>query len=135
MVDHPAVRHPRTFLPGGRTVLTRASEWAVEHLAVLFGATAAVWLFLVAPLVVLVFPARVQSVAFFLASGWVQLWALPLLTYIGNKADKLRVAKAEADHQALTSVHATVDTVAALTSSQDGRLARIEDHLGITRAL
>jgi MFS-type transporter involved in bile tolerance (Atg22 family) len=118
-------------MPTRRGAVARASGWAANHLAVLFGATTAVWLFIVAPLVVLLFPAHVQAVVFYLASGWIQLWALPLLTYVANQADVARVAKAEADHQALTSVHTTVDTVAAINATQDSRLARIETRLGI----
>jgi hypothetical protein len=118
-------------MPAQRSRVARVSGWAASHLAVLFGATAAVWLFIVAPLVVLLFPAHVQAVVFYLASGWIQLWALPLLTYVANQADVARTAKAEADHQALTSVHTTVDAVAAINATQDGRLARIEAHLGI----
>lgn len=129
---HSHVPHPRDLLALEHGRVARASGWAASHLAVLFGATTAVWLFIVAPLVVLLFPAHVQAVVFYLASGWIQLWALPLLTYVANQADLARTAKAEADHQALTSVHTTVDTVAAINTQQDARLARIEAHLGIT---
>jgi hypothetical protein len=133
-VAHPQVPHPRDLYTHSRSQLARVSEWVIGHLAFAFGATIAVWVFLIAPLVVLTLPAGVQSVAFFLASGWIQLWALPLLTYIGNKADQARTAKADADHQALTSVHTTVDTVALAAAAQDARLARIEAHLGIPLA-
>lgn len=130
-MPHPQVPHPRDLLTHSRSRLARVSEWVIGHLAVTFGATIAVWVFLIAPLIVLLLPTRVQSIAFFLASGWIQLWALPLLTYIGNKADQARTAKADADHQALTSVHATVDIVAVAADALDARLARIEAHLGI----
>lgn len=128
---HPHVPHPDELAhPQGP--VQRGSAWLAGHLAIVFGATAAVWVFMVIPLVVLLTPSRIQTVVFYLASGWIQLWALPLLTYVGNRAEAARALKADADHIALTSVHATVDTVQAINTRQDDRLARIEHHLGIT---
>lgn len=109
-----------------------ANDWLMERLSRLFGSPWTVWLFVVVPLLVEYVAVALQATVFFYSSAWVQLFALPLLTYIGNKAERLRAAKADADHEALTSVHTTVDAVAAINATQDGRLARIEAHLGIS---
>jgi uncharacterized membrane protein len=42
-------------------------------------------------------------------SNLYQLWALPVLGYIGKQADKKRSAKATADHEALTHIANQVD--------------------------
>jgi uncharacterized membrane protein len=44
-------------------------------------------------------------------SNLVQLWALPVLGVATNRADVKRQAKADADHEALTSLHHAVDAV------------------------
>lgn len=104
-MTHPRVPHYREFLDTER----RWNDWAADHLVVAFGSVWTVWVFLVYPLLALVFPPDVQNIVFFISSGWIQLWALPLLNYTQNKADKVRTAKAEADHRALTHVALTAD--------------------------
>ena len=126
-MGHPHVPHPRDLLTAERN----SNDWLMEHLSRLFGSPWTVWLFMAVPIVVEYWAVTFQNLVFFYSSAWIQLFALPLLTYIGNKAEKLRAAKADADHAALTSVHTTVDAVRVVNETQDGRLARIETHLGI----
>jgi hypothetical protein len=115
---HPAVDHPRSRLaPQGGW-----NDFAARHLVALFGTVWTVWLFVAYPLLALLFPHSVQNVVFFISSGWIQLWALPLLNYTQNRADELRAAKADTDHQALTHVAVTLDQVADLVSSLHARM-------------
>lgn len=124
--QHPAVRHPRTLLspPGGW------NDWLAQHLVGVFGTVWTVWIFVVYPLLALLFPHSVQNVVFFISSGWIQLWALPLLNYTQNRADALRAAKADTDHQALTHVATTLDEVAQLVSSLHARQDALERKAG-----
>lgn len=118
MQQHPAVTHPASLLrPSGGW-----NQWLADNLVKVFGAIWTVWICMTVLLAVLLFPKGVQSVVFYLSSGWVQLWALPLINYTQNKADALRTAKADADHQALTHVATTLDEAMALISSLHARL-------------
>jgi len=128
---HQHARHPHEVMAAETTAARVVATWLADHLAILFGATTTVWLFLVIPLAILAFPASWQQIVFYLASAWIQLWALPLLTYQANKADAVRTAKADVDHAALTAVHHKLDALVVLASGQDARLALIETHLGI----
>jgi len=102
----PEIKHPRHFLPPSRW-----DDWVADRLVTVFGSTGTTAAFMAIPLIALLFSVAVQNVVFFLASGWIQLWALPLLNYAQNKADVQRSAKAESDHQALLVIKATVDDV------------------------
>lgn len=111
---HDAVIHPAELLAAGdseRGPLTRVNDWLASHLAVAFGLVWTVWLFAAAPLLVQLFPQAVQSKFFFYSSGWVQLFALPLLVYVGNKVQKSSDAQSDAQHAALTHIALTLDEV------------------------
>jgi len=58
-----------------------------------------IWVFFVIPLVAEFFPVNIQAKVFYYASGWVQLFALPLMVYVSNKIQKT------ADAQALAQGH------------------------------
>lgn len=109
---HPHVPHPR-LLYTGKVRGTTVNDWLAQHLALIFGSVWTIWTFIVVPLVALLMPQGIQSVIFFLASGWVQLFALPLFVYVANKADAKREAKAETDHTAMTALHHKVDQLLA----------------------
>lgn len=85
----------------GRTwrAVNAGSEWLAARLALVFGFVWTVWVFFVVPLIAPLFPAAVQAKVFYYGSAWVQLFALPLLTWIGNKtqriADSAQQAQAE----------------------------------------
>lgn len=96
----PEIPHPQHFLPPSKW-----DDWVADRLATVFGSTWTTVTFMVVPLLALLLPNTEQQIVFFLASGWIQLWALPLLNYAQNKADMMRSAKAEADHQSLVALH------------------------------
>jgi hypothetical protein len=114
---HPAVAHPVHLRVarhrGGMGRIRRANDWAATHLAALFGLGATIWLFLTVPLLVLLAPSGVKAVVFYLASGWIQLFALPLMTYIGVKLQRSSDAQSEVIHKALTHIATQVDELAA----------------------
>jgi hypothetical protein len=113
---HDAVVHPAELLAAaaGTSGAARVNEWLASHLAVLFGLIWTVWAFAIIPLVVLLLPAGIRSVVFYLASGWIQLWALPLFVYVGNKLQQSGDAQSDAQHQALTHIAGSADETLAL---------------------
>ncbi len=108
---HPKVNHPHELLAVERRKIAAWNDWAASHLAVVFGLVWTVWVFMVWPLVVLLLPSGIQNITFYLASGWVQLWALPLFIYVGNKLQKSTDAQSNAMHEALTHIAQTVDRI------------------------
>lgn len=96
----PEIPHPRHFLPPSKW-----DDWVADRLVTVFGSTWTTAVFIAVPLLALLLPNEQQQIVFFLASGWIQLWALPLLNYAQNKADIMRSAKADADHQSLVALH------------------------------
>jgi hypothetical protein len=65
--------------------LSQASDWAATRLALIFGFNLTIWVFFTVPLLAELFPVTVQAKVFYYASGWVQLFALPLMVYVSNK--------------------------------------------------
>jgi hypothetical protein len=113
---HDAVVHPGELIEQPESRVARGSEWLASHLALVFGLAATVWVFMTVPLLVLLAPAGVRSVVFYLASGWIQLWALPLFVYTGNRLQKSADAQSDAQHDALTHIATTGDEVRALSA-------------------
>jgi thiol:disulfide interchange protein len=119
--QHDAVVHPRELLAAEKRAVSRLNDWAATHLAAFFGLVWTVWFFIIWPLASLLLPKSLQSVAFFISSGWIQLWALPLLNYVGNRTQDLQSAQSDAQHVALTHLANTVDEIkAALAAGKDG---------------
>jgi hypothetical protein len=116
--NHDAVVHPAEFLAAAQpeSRVARANNWLAGHLAMVFGLAWTVWAFMIVPLVVLLAPAGIRSVVFYLASGWIQLWALPLFVFTGNRLQKSADAQSDAQHQALTHIATTGDEVHDLSS-------------------
>lgn len=108
---HFAVRHPSDLLARERGAAGRVNDWAATRLSAAFGLVWTVWLFMTIPLLVLLAPAGIRSVVFYLASGWIQLWALPLFVYVGNKLQRSADAQSDAQHQALTHIALAADEV------------------------
>ena len=86
----------------------RANDWLATHLAVLFGVCWTIWVFFIVPIVAYFLPAGIQAHIFFFSSGWIQLFALPLMVYVGNKLQRSSDAQSDVIHQALTHI-ATVE--------------------------
>lgn len=120
MRQHDAVTHPRDLLAAEKRAVARLNDWAATHLAAFFGLVWTVWFFVIWPLASLLLPKGLQSVAFFISSGWIQLWALPLLNYVSNRTQEMQGAQSDVQHNALTHIANTVDEIkAALAAGKD----------------
>jgi hypothetical protein len=110
---HPAVAHPIRLRVsrhrGGMGPVGRANDWLATHLAVVFGVCWTIWVFFIVPLVAYFLPAPIQNHIFFFSSGWIQLFALPLMVYVGNKLQRSSDAQSEVIHQALSHIATVSD--------------------------
>ena len=77
----------------------RLNDAAATRLALVFGWVYTIWLFFLIPLIAPAFSPLVQAKIFYYASGWVQLFALPLMVYVSNKIQKT------ADAQSMAQAH------------------------------
>ena len=111
--QHPAVQHPvhlriRRHRDGmGR--IGKANDWLATHLAVVFGVCWTIWVFFIVPIVAYFLPAGLQGHIFFFSSGWIQLFALPLMVYVGNKLQRSSDAQSEVIHSALSHIATVSD--------------------------
>lgn len=116
--DHPAVKHPVhlrvTQQREGMGRVALANDWLATHLAIVFGIAWTIWVFFIVPLVAYFLPPAVQNHIFFFSSGWIQLFALPLMIYVGNKLQRSSDAQSEVIHQALTHIATVSDQVKEL---------------------
>jgi hypothetical protein len=101
--------------------INAGSEWLAFKLALVFGFVWTVWAFFIIPLVAPLFPASVQAQVFYYGSGWVQLFALPLLTLIGNRTQRL------ADQSQKEQAELLIETRNIVAENQ--RLAQIIENL------
>jgi hypothetical protein len=129
---HPAVRHPVRLRVqrhrGGMGRVGRVNDWLATHLAVVFGVCWTIWVFFTVPVVAYFLPAAVQNRIFFFSSGWIQLFALPLMVYVGNKLQRSSDAQSEVIHAALTHIATVSDRVADLLNLiTPGGLAAVMD--------
>jgi hypothetical protein len=114
---HHAVVNPRHLRRHreGRTGLTaRANDFLATRLAVVFGLAWTIWVFFVVPLVAYFLPASAQGHIFFFSSGWIQLFALPLMVYVGNKLQLSADAQADSMTKALSHIAIVEDQNAEL---------------------
>ena len=111
--QHPAVAHPVHLRVhrhrGGMGPVGRANDWLATHLAVVFGVCWTIWVFFIVPVVAYFLPQAIQNKIFFFSSGWIQLFALPLMVYVGNKLQRSSDAQSEVIHSALTHIAAVSD--------------------------
>ncbi len=123
--EHPAVAHPVHLRirrhRGGMGHIGRANDWLATHLAVVFGVCWTIWVFFIVPVVAYFLPQAIQNKIFFFSSGWIQLFALPLMVYVGNKLQRSSDAQSEVIHQALTHI-ATVSDQNKTLIEQDNEL-------------
>jgi hypothetical protein len=127
--SHDAVIHPAELLHRERTWVGKVNDWAATHLAAVFGLVWTVWVFIAAPLLVQAFPQAVQTRFFFYSSGWIQLFALPLLVYVGNKVQASSDAQSDVQHQALTHIATVEDEVKQLIELNNQLTAQIHRHI------
>lgn len=114
-----AVRYERGF----RGKIAVVNDWLATHLAVVFGVAWTIWLFFIAPLVAPVLGGTIEAKFFFYSSGWIQLFALPLLVYIGNKVQRSSDAQSEAMAQSLSHIANQQD-------AQSEVLRQLQERLG-----
>ena len=88
--QHPAVAHPVHLRirrhRDGMGPIGKANDWLATHLAVVFGVCWTIWVFFIVPIVAYFLPQPIQNKIFFFSSGWIQLFALPLMVYVGQQA-------------------------------------------------
>lgn len=115
--QHPAVTHAvhlrkqqhlEQMGAGLLGTVRRADDTALTGLSRVFGWPATVWLFFALPLIARFLGAKFQTQFFYYSSGWIQLFALPLLTYIGVKLQRSSDAQSEVQHAAMVHI-ATVE--------------------------
>jgi hypothetical protein len=111
--QHPAVVHAVRlrlrddairYEQGLRGKVAAGNDWLATHLAVVFGIAWTIWVFFIVPIVAYFLPAATQAHIFFFSSGWIQLFALPLMVYVSNKIQRSSDAQSEAQHMALTHI-------------------------------
>ena len=111
--QHPAVTHPVHLRirrhRDGMGPVGKANDWLATRLAVVFGVCWTIWLFLIVPLIAPYLGATAESKIFFYSSGWIQLFALPLMVYVGNKLQRSSDAQSEVIHLALTHIATVSD--------------------------
>jgi hypothetical protein len=127
--QHPEVRHPVRLRQErhrqGMGPVAIANDWLATHLAIVFGIAWTIWVFFIVPIVAYFLPAGIQGHIFFFSSGWIQLFALPLMVYVGNKLQRSSDAQSEVMHQALTHI--------ALVSDQNKQL--LQQNTELTQAV
>jgi hypothetical protein len=136
---HPSVLHPVDLRivrhRSGMSWTGRLNDYAATHLAAAFGVAWTIWVFFTVPLVAWFLPRNVQAHVFFFSSGWIQLFALPLMVYVGNKLQRSSDAQSQVIFQAMTHIATVSDQVAArLDPGTPGSLATVHDELNSLRA-
>lgn len=110
---HPAVEHPGRVMARDDLaryerrawgIISRVNDVAASKLGLVFGSVWMVWVFFVWPLIAEHLGSGVQGQTSYYAQSWIQLFALPLFVYIGNKLQRSGDAQAQAMHQAMTHI-------------------------------
>jgi hypothetical protein len=127
--QHPAVAHPVHLRirrhHDGMGAVGRANDWLATHLAVVFGVCWTIWVFFIVPIVAYFLPAGIQAHIFFFSSGWIQLFALPLMVYVGNKLQRSSDAQSDVIHQALSHIATVSDQNKALIEQDNELTAQV----------
>jgi hypothetical protein len=109
-VAHMTSRLPSYDRPRLLALNDRMLDWLSTHVL------ASMLMFdvaLIVPLVVIPMADSVKITLGVVSGSWIQWWALPALQRSQNKAELQRLAKADADHDALTHIANTVDAILA----------------------
>lgn len=113
MKNHPAVEHPNTRISQPQNKFIHFNDAILTFLT--DHVLASVFMFdlaLVLPLIVIPMNNTAKLILALVSGSWIQWWALPALQRSANKADVKRDAKADVDHEALTSLHIATDGIA-----------------------
>jgi hypothetical protein len=105
----------------------KTNDWLATHLAVVFGVAWTIWVFFIVPIVAYFLPQATQSKIFFFSSGWIQLFALPLMIYVGNKLQRSSDAQSDVMHQALTHIATVSDQCKTLIEQNTELTQQIAD--------
>jgi hypothetical protein len=136
MKHHPNVPHPiqlrleadlKRYEHGWKGRIAKANDWLATHLAVVFGVAWTIWVFFIVPIIAYFLPTAIQAHIFFFSSGWIQLFALPLMVYVGNKLQKSSDAQSEAMTQALTHIAQVSDQNKELIQANTQLTEQIRD--------
>lgn len=140
MKTHPEVPHPKAlredlarYEKGLRGKISIGNDWMASRLAIVFGAVWTVWVFFIWPLIALHLGAKVQSQTSYYAQSWIQLFALPLFVYVGNKLQRSSDAQSDAMHQALTHIATIEDQNAELLRQNTELTVQIHQLVGGTK--
>lgn len=113
--QHPQIPHATQLrddavrdLRGTRGMMRKANDWAATELGLIFGSVWIVWVFFIWPLIALHMGSRVETQTSYYAQSWIQLFALPLFVYIGNKLQRSSDAQSDAMAIALSHI-ATIE--------------------------
>lgn len=120
MMKHENVIHPKELLreETSRILILneKIQDWITDNiLASLFMFDIA----LIIPLLVIQAPSSVKITLGVISGSWIQWWALPALQRRAVKDGRKADAKMEADHQALTSIHNTVDRILKIVEEKN----------------
>ena len=118
---HPKVPHPNALRKNisqeyrkNMGAIARVNDWAATRLGLIFGSVWIVWVFFIWPLIADHLGSKVQADTSYYAQSWIQLFALPLFVYIGNKLQRSSDAQSDAMHEALTHIAVIEDQNAQL---------------------
>lgn len=143
MKHHPQVPHPvvlrleadlKRYENGFRGKIAAGNDWLASHLAIIFGAVWTVWVFFIWPLVANHLGTGVQAQTSYYAQSWIQLFALPLFVYVGNKLQRSSDAQSDAMHQALTHIATIEDQNAELLRQNTELTVQIHKLVGGTNS-
>jgi len=109
---HPSVHHPNEVVT--KRKISRFNNFVTNHLALMLGSVVGMYLALAIPLLAIGIPIlfKVEVIVF---SSWIQSWGLFCLQRTANRADAMREAKADVDHEALTHIATQVDKIVGST--------------------
>ena len=135
---HHAVLHPVDLrIVRHRSAMSwigRLNDYGATHLAALFGVAWTIWVFFTVPLVAWFLPQKAQAHVFFFSSGWIQLFALPLMVYVGNKLQRSSDAQSQVIYQGMTHIATVSDQNAdRLDLSTKGSLATVHGEIKALR--
>lgn len=96
-------------------------DYLATKLALVFGFGWTIWVFFIVPLLAEFFPPSAQARVFYYASGWIQLFALPLMVYVSNKIQATTDATSREQGRVLEGIDQAI-TVASATAAANRQL-------------
>jgi hypothetical protein len=110
-------------------------DYLATKLALLFGFGWTIWVFFIIPLIAPLFSTKVQAQIFYFASGWVQLFALPLMVYVSNKIQAAADTGTARQTQLLADMDKVLTQASSAAAGNRDLLVRIEEVSGGNRTL